>query len=94
MKTIERLKQLLAKATPGPWYRSQNIVGSYHATSGIVYGQICSDATWEDVDLIADTRNALPALLAVVEAAYEYVDRGSGRDDLIAALRALDGETT
>ena len=94
MNLLEHLKQLEAGATPGPW-------------RGDVYGRVC-DAddeqfidVWrrvhqQDVHLIAEMRNALPKLLAVVEAAKQAaLDCDDAGCELIAdnlnwALAALE----
>lgn len=87
MKTIERLKQLLAKATPGPWsgYIQDNdpygplvgIIDDHDTPHDVIR---CAETSFDvepstaNVNLMAETRNALPALLAVVEAAEELSD--------------------
>jgi hypothetical protein len=96
--TIERLRELEAAATPGPWaWRSRSIDGptgrwiAYLPTEG---------EGLTDVELIAATRNALPALLDVAEAARQLIDAGcwghAGHSEccfagrLSAVLAALD----
>lgn len=64
MSTIERLKELEAKATPGPWHADvpdQRIVSE----KGKVVDYAFHDA---DLELIAEMRNNIAKLLAVVEA--------------------------
>lgn len=67
MKTIERLKQLLAEATQGEWFDDGEDVFCDGTT-------IAYDGKPHNTKFIAATRNALPALLAVVEAAEELSD--------------------
>jgi hypothetical protein len=55
MSTLDRLKELEAKATPGPWPK-------------IEYS-LLDPLTSADREFIYAMRNALPKLLAVVEAA-------------------------
>lgn len=84
MTLIERLKELEAKATPGPWNWDKCGKGFLllveYDGKGIpwVLDGIVEDREWgdasitgkrADMDLIAEMRNALPKLLAVVEAA-------------------------
>lgn len=112
MKTIERLKQLLAKATPGPWsgYIQDNdpygplvgIIDDHDTPHDVIR---CAETSFDvepstaNVNLMAETRNALPALLAVVEAAEElkvWTVPGDGiRETVLAsdsfANAALDG---
>jgi hypothetical protein len=67
MTTLERLKQLEAKATPGLWaYAIES--GDYFLMTADYTNNVGSD---EDVEFIAEMRNVLPKLLAVVEAAAE-----------------------
>lgn len=80
---IERLKELLAKATPGPWRAERGNAGSEHPLfliTGTRGGRrMDSD---EDVELIAESRNHLPAMLAEIEAKREKVEisNNSGRE--------------
>ena len=75
MKTIERLRELEKAATPAPWgidhdKRDGGVDQIVECRSGrtltVAFGT--SDGNEDDFPLIAATRNALPALLAVVEA--------------------------
>jgi hypothetical protein len=75
---IERLEALLAKATPGPWlYRCKS--NSWHrpppAGTQYQYGESIMDPEddWislknDDIELIAEAINALPALLQLARA--------------------------
>jgi hypothetical protein len=67
MKLIERLRELEAVATPVPWeVESRNMVRTDLTKLHKGYG---ISAKPSDCQLIAEMRNALPKLLAVVEAA-------------------------
>lgn len=72
---LERLKELEAKATPGPW---QAVGNGVHAKDRAIAGEgflfdhegvLCDD---DDARLIAEMRNALPKLLALAEAAKKF----------------------
>ena len=68
--TVARLRALLAEATPGPWTAEERAL--YHVIfhrEWPVAGGLDSDSA--DAALIAEARNALPALLAVAEAASD-----------------------
>ena len=84
MSDIERLRALLAEATPGPWGLDSEFGGS----RGLVIGPLpenTEDPNWTtetvafeierdaDATLIAEAVNALPALLDVAEAARVYL---------------------
>lgn len=113
MGTTETLRELLAAATRGPWSSGHNegwdAPRGYHVwfadnpeddEDGIFVaytgrgGVSCADAK-----LIAATRNALPALLDVVEAVKRAslgMDDGDGTfwdeiDDAFLAIDELDG---
>ena len=135
MKTIERLREMLAKATDAPWgwttygdkcnaaflatfmtcgdecapiggrvdrYVWDDRKGEYRtvAMEDEVIATKEDNARFSDFALIAATRNALPALLAVVEAADAMHEAGvdprnaaAGKalGELALALRALEG---
>lgn len=71
MNTLERLKELEAKATPGPW-RSARVAESIEIRQEkfnkprIAY---LYEVGRSDAEFLVAMRNALPSLLAVVEAA-------------------------
>ena len=76
MNAIENLRELMKKATPGPW-KSKVYVGAPPAAD-IVAGKkwitgspTCDEASCDlgDAELIVAMHAALPRLLAVVEAA-------------------------
>lgn len=100
MKTIERLRELEKSATtPRPWkpeevgeaFRWFRKMGDHNTF------------TTQDGELAAAAVNAIPALLAVVEAARTLVDRRAdphcpawldvqAEEALSAALRSLEGD--
>jgi len=63
--TIDRLRELEKAATPGPWMTAGEEGNMVLAPEEAVAGWMVSD----DAALIVESRNALPALLAVAEAA-------------------------
>lgn len=87
--TIERLKELEAKATIGPWRNDFN-GDIWHGGKPRDWVGRCSDA---NAALIASARNALPALIAVAEAAKAASllwNSGTATDDeMCAAMRTL-----
>lgn len=76
----ERLRELLAKATPGPWEADSNAYGC-----NFVYGcdrqaLVCGGnnhdtLTIEDAALIAAMKNALPTLLSEIALGRERMER-------------------
>ena len=83
MNALERLKELEAKATPGPW---ESVDFGVHSERVAIAGRgfLVNDEVdsvychQSDADLIAEMRNALPKLLAVVEAADILATHVSG----------------
>jgi hypothetical protein len=86
---IERIKKLLADATPGPWYcegrGSLRMDGSrdywevHGPHDGERWAKVCSTCppahrNPQNLQLIAAAINALPTLLAVVEAAETLIN--------------------
>lgn len=68
-KTVEKLKELEKKATPGKWGHDQGNGWNTRdlitcADGAILWGKIENDL---DGDLIADLRNAAPLLLDIAE---------------------------
>lgn len=100
MGTIEKLEQLEKAATRGPWeLRSVEDRYAMAAPGGWAMEPDRGDvADWDrvraDYALIAAMRNALPALLAVVEAARERVEarREYETDPRVTCLRAGDAD--
>lgn len=72
MGTLERLKELEAKATSAPWgFNNGEYWTSVTAGSSTVMDNTPNDQYapgFEDMQLIAEMRNALPKILAVVDA--------------------------
>jgi hypothetical protein len=64
-EAIERLRELLAKATPGPWKAESKNLGhaEYRAVGPAVINRAAAD---RDAELIALLRNLAPALLAAL----------------------------
>lgn len=103
---IERLRRLEKEATKGPWHSGMACAPDEHPENWDKYSAIEQDSTGaildgfecvadSDAALIVAMRNALPALLAVAEAASVWVDEGAPDatypydKDLIEAVRAL-----
>lgn len=101
--SIERLKELEAKATPGPW-KFVNYNG-YDQWGSLLNKRAGTADSWDSLStgrvhtanalFIAEMRNALPALLAVVEAAEADMEANIHNDipvcpRLRAALEALE----
>lgn len=92
-----RLKELLAKATPGEWEAGQSTAGSVwlYARRGddiqrIAYIEI-TPREQIDAELIAAALNALPSLLSELEAlGVEIEGLREGVRDLIFALETTD----
>lgn len=90
MNLIERLKQLEAKATPGPWKpiineesgRVSYIEPSFGAEHCHWDGWYIS-ANSVDGKLVAEMRNALPKLLAVVQAASSLAESAITQADIL-----------
>ena len=114
MTLLERLKELNAAATPGPWDGEELGVAVYKTPIGDGK-KICDIRGWgwllhkhatdeareaeqnANMFLIAESRNALPLLLAVVDAAKRYVDDDSQESarlyaDVVVALAKLEVE--
>jgi hypothetical protein len=88
--TTDELRRLLDEATPRPW--GQSVSGWYiDAAGGVAIADVhgISDQALSNAALIAAAVNALPALLAVVEAAQEFRDEYAGYDDGAEARRKL-----
>lgn len=73
MNLIDQLRQLEAEATPGPWYRPEDILNTvYHdeAHCGLFISNPGTDATCkpEDAALIVAMHTALPDLMNAYEA--------------------------
>lgn len=109
-KELERLEELSAKATPGPWRSMRNgnspcrgtLVGvshieelprpyNEHAFAERAHREL-SLFRDEDADLIAEMRNALPALIAEVRRLRaENATHVAARAALVSMAAQLDG---
>jgi len=71
--TVERLRELLGKASAGPWYleHAATVDGLTRIDDGLQHGMYAIECEAHDAALIVEAINALPALLAVVEALEE-----------------------
>jgi len=88
MNTIERLRELLEKATPGPWVTCNGtdiFTDTDDAKRGLPGNHVadCDPArdkehiaAISDACIIVSIRNALPALLEVADAAQKYKRAG------------------
>jgi hypothetical protein len=64
MNTLQRLRELEAKATPRPWAVAIESGDAFLATED------CSESvmdTYTDLEFVAEMRNALPALLKLID---------------------------
>ncbi len=93
---LDRLRALEAEATPGPWVRwsaGGELVGVIPAgrPGGCCVRDSDDDNGDANLRLIAASRNAMPSLLAVLEAAIEWREADHNEDPRIdALLAALD----
>ncbi len=85
-KLFQKLRELQAKATTGPWSAEvdllysrdcMNLVGPYTTSEG------CSSHKTEfnhheDAEFIAEARNTIPKLLAVIDLLYENLEEADG----------------
>jgi len=98
MNTLERLKELQAAATPGP---CKVITLEFNEESGdiryVVEFQGVKSGSVPEARRLEAGINALPALIAVAEAAKRYVDDDSQESarlyaDVVVALAELEVE--
>jgi hypothetical protein len=91
--SIQHLRDLLGKATPGPWQRGP----AAHQIDGPGGLQIAATTSWKnaaDRELIVAAINAMPALLAIAEAANDVIEsRYHIQFDLSEKLDALECAT-
>jgi hypothetical protein len=92
--TTEELRRLLDAATPGPWHiHKDNLEDLVCSPSGTLIAETQLRIP-EDAALIIAAVNALPALLAVVEAAHDwrnaYESNDPSNDTFEAMNAALD----
>lgn len=101
MSKLDELKRLEARATKGPWkdwieYRGARRTNIIARKDDPLHS--IGSVNVNDSEFIAAARNALPALLRVVEAAREYYmarscyTDGAVKDRLRDALRELEGD--
>ena len=83
---IARLRELLAKATPGPWVSESDLGGDYlysNETRRVILGEDYSSTclpSKETYALIVEAVNALPAILDRLEKLERFVaDVDSGK---------------
>lgn len=109
MTIIDKLRELEAKAMPGPWeYQPDQDIPGHREPDYIRVGNVHLRVDQElmqinvcDWHLIAAMRNALPALLRVAEAAVDWSNAEFGQDlnecaalrDAVDALSALEVES-
>ncbi len=73
---IEKLRELEKAATPGPWVEvDEYLVWSIQTPDRLQIARLPCAETNRDPHLIATTRNLLPELLDVVEAAENIMSR-------------------
>jgi hypothetical protein len=72
MKTIEKLRELLAYSSPGPWHNNEQRIGCPHPPFDIAELDRSSVQCDNNAALVVAMRNAFQALLDVVEAADAY----------------------
>lgn len=94
---VAELRELEAKATPGPWHREMIELRPGTLTLGIgaptrpvciVHGIVESPVGRRDVDFMTSARNALPALLDAADAAEVLAHAVKGATAENEALRA------
>ena len=101
MNILDRLKKIIAQATPGPWAVNQDGAEEWWYSDTILgeggAGGALASCTEGNAELIVTAINALPALIAVAEAAVKYRDAeykvtSKAYKNLCAALAKLEGE--
>ena len=70
--TLAALKEMLARATNGKWFNDHGKIGTTDDECGI--GELDYS---DDGELIANLRNAAPALIACAEVLGDYLDWGA-----------------
>lgn len=80
--TVERLRELLGKATEGPWYLEPAATtdGLAWIGDGRQHGMYPIECEAFEAELIVDAINALPALLDAVEALEWYASQETYAD--------------
>ncbi len=73
MNALEKLKEICDKATPGPWAADQATPeGRLFTVNDRLACSVCGNAYKDDAEFIATARQAMPALIALVEAYREH----------------------
>lgn len=76
--TLDELKAITDKATPGPWaaegHRVSDESGACVAAYSNVYPECACEIEESDAAFIAAARNAMPVLLKIAEVAKFYCD--------------------
>mgnify|MGYP003638061327 CR=1 FL=1 len=84
---IKQLKALEAAATSRPWNVGRGIIINEAEYGGLNISRTATMADkGDDLELIATTRNMLPELIAVVEAAENYVEIGTKHPQVRGSL--------
>lgn len=97
MNFIDKLKELEAKATPGPWAWAGESKKEDDINGSDGYAVICRDSgvyppDADTGDLIITMRNCLPELLALASAVAEYEHAPIAQGKMFLALRALEAK--
>jgi len=88
--TTEELRRMLAEATPGPWHTgSMGSCDRIYSQDGDLIAETW-ESTLEDAALITAAINALPALLAVAEAAHDWRNAYESNDPSDKAFEAMN----
>lgn len=90
---IARLRELLTKATPGPWEAGESTfgaaIGGHGITVASVSGRGRDRPAMADAALIVDAVNALPALLDERDRLLAVVEAARALDESLFAYREL-----
>jgi hypothetical protein len=75
MKNIERIKELMNEATPGPWSSgSIEILNWWDIWGADGHEHILDNCSKDDAKLIIEMRNVLPSLIQEHEALLRFVE--------------------
>ena len=99
---LKELKELDAKATSAPWSQSHRAdIGGYYTQIYCQKGETIATMSWykkdkgggvtgtfreDNAKLIADTRNALPELIRVIELAEEALSQVNDKSHFVPAI--------
>lgn len=103
MILFKKLRDLEAKATPGPWKIELGTLGEEERVYGIYSGKYSFDKIIEtdtgyypprrpDADLIVEYRNALPKLLSVIDVLIDALEAVENNPSRSCACWTLTGE--